>query len=862
MLRLIPHAKNAQITRTIKRMKRMKQKTHSHWAINKSFSSLTDFCKQLSPKAKQIAQKGAENSFGIASQMTKLAATTGTRIIGTHIGGVPTPACLNQILPYPSPHPTQEQREQSRQFLTHLYDTASEIPIEHITQGISQKESLHIATQLLFGPHDTVLIQTPIYPTVKNQLEHIGCTIIEVDVIKYGTTAFLEMLSSNTSITGAYIENDNPLSLGGKHQADIADVLTQRNIKVILDGAYDHMTETPQLKQHNPLLNNLQKFGPSVFLHSFSKSLGIAGIRRGITVTNSPELTDLYELMINELKSAPDLPSTNLLHHLLNDQESVEKALYQTKRAAHFARLFFKELSFSTGFKTTFDLFERNRGPFVGVGIAPLCFQTQHTSQAIHEALMYAPGAIIGSQPNTSFHSNHPFLRFSAACFKTDNQTRQDAKDIGKLLSSPSDLVNIISKHCPHHTPSSNNIIQTQSPLFYAPKIPPSQIKEFASSIFTMGAGVVGRKMAGINYLMTGGNSKLVTNQIPNKHIWVDHTVTPLNILNDKSLADSILASKTPVTLEVCLQSGNPSYEKFKNLLTVLNTKLNPTDISEKLKIIVIQNGINPAKHIIKAFNDTAIPVPPIAHYILSAGIVDQDGETFTKFDVKNELIPITGTSSDFTDYENYLIQSGLQNVEMLSSDEGYQKQVEKRAKNTRNIVDAFRFIQDIITNNFTPLTTTTTYREGLLDPLSNQFADGLIKEFCNIYNVPEPNYQELQLNYAKTDHTSSTVTSLMAMITEGEKVPELAIFEETTSDAKEKGINTPLHNHFLRVMNLFIQQHQTSDLHTKNVLRNELIVAAETCEAHIHAITVSNDLESNVQNILGTQNYTHMIKA
>jgi len=192
-----------------------------------------------------------------------------------------------------------------------------------------------------FNPEDEVIISDKTFPAYENITTKMGSKMIKVPLMAEGYFDLSAMYDRITNKTKAvFICNPNNPTGCITPKKDIECFLKRvpKSVLVFLDEAYYDFADNPDYIQSVPLLANYENI---IILRTFSKLMGMAGIRCGYCIANE-------EIVRAMMKAREPFPVNRLAQvggeAALDDSGFIKKTLDNNKQAKQYYYEQFKKI--------------------------------------------------------------------------------------------------------------------------------------------------------------------------------------------------------------------------------------------------------------------------------------------------------------------------------------------------------------------------------------------------------------------------------------------------------------------------------------------------------------------------------------
>jgi 2-aminoadipate transaminase len=156
-----------------------------------------------------------------------------------------------------------------------------------ITNGCQQ--ALDLLCRVLIRPGDTVVVEDPIYPGIRNLFQEAGASLVGVEASRLGS--FLQGRNVRAVILTPTFQNPTGETLSEKTRESVTEAVRRAGAVLVENDIYSQLRYAGQPL---PTLKKLDETGDSVILRSFSK-IAFPGLRVGWMIGPRPLITRLME---------------------------------------------------------------------------------------------------------------------------------------------------------------------------------------------------------------------------------------------------------------------------------------------------------------------------------------------------------------------------------------------------------------------------------------------------------------------------------------------------------------------------------------------------------------------------------------
>ncbi|MBL0687428.1 MAG: histidinol-phosphate transaminase [Sulfurospirillum sp.] len=197
---------------------------------------------------------------------------------------------------------------------------------ENIIIGAGSDQIISLALQAKANTHSSVLMAGVTFAMYEIYSKQVGAKILKTKSSSHNLDQFLDMCHKNSDVSVLFLcLPNNPLG----ECLDIEDVYSflkkiDSNILVVIDGAYQEYAKVKDKNKKITPKNLIEKFPNVLYLGTFSKVYGLAGMRCGYGVANKKIIKAL-----NKIRSPFNVTTLSLKAcvEALKDEEFVSKSV-------------------------------------------------------------------------------------------------------------------------------------------------------------------------------------------------------------------------------------------------------------------------------------------------------------------------------------------------------------------------------------------------------------------------------------------------------------------------------------------------------------------------------------------------------
>jgi methionine transaminase len=309
-----------------------------------------------------------------------------------------------------------ELREQIASKLALCYGVSVN-PETEVTITLGATEAIYCAVQALVTHGDEAIVFDPSYDSYDPAVRLAGARCIHIPLMPPGFRYDWNRVAATiTERTRLIIINSphNPACTAATADDldNLAEVIRGRNIYVLSDEVYEHVTYDG--RQHTTVLNHPELRERSVAVFSFGKTLHATGLRVGYSVA-PPELT-------GELRKVHQFNTFSIAHPL---QQAIARYLVEKPQAWQGLQAFFQAKR------------DRVRAALEGTGFAAppaqgtyfqlVDYSAFSTSTDVEFAERLLTEAGVATIPLSPFYKDPPQLTVLRLCVAKRDQTLDDA---------------------------------------------------------------------------------------------------------------------------------------------------------------------------------------------------------------------------------------------------------------------------------------------------------------------------------------------------------------------------------------------------------------------------------------------------
>lgn len=214
------------------------------------------------------------------------------------------------------------------------------ISTKNIVLGNGGDELIKMISETFINPFDEVIMASTTFGRYANEVSFMGGKAIQVPLknYKHDFDGFISKLSKKTKLIYVCNPNNPTGNIMTNEEVEYLIKNVPENVVIVFDEAY-HDYAVKNVK-YPETINILKKRPNTVILRSFSKILGIAGVRIGYIITSEEIVKEVSKIKlifnVNKLAQVAALGA-------LEDNEHLEKTVELNYKALKLMEKYFEE---------------------------------------------------------------------------------------------------------------------------------------------------------------------------------------------------------------------------------------------------------------------------------------------------------------------------------------------------------------------------------------------------------------------------------------------------------------------------------------------------------------------------------------